>query len=160
MARTSSVCTPGSRPVKSAVFSGGEAHSLQSGTPTGSSAHSKLTPISGLSSRKIDGASTLTSAGGPDRIVVWGAVTSSIVQAHSAGTGSASRCSLSAVTENVCGPPAQPVFSARSASVYVTGDSQKVGRPPSSEQSANASGSLTVKVNVADLLVVATAGPL
>src|ERR671914_1842128 len=160
IARISTVCEPGSRPVSSAVFSGGEAHSLHWGTPTGSSAHSKLTPSSALVRRKIDGASTLTSAGGADRSTVSGAVSSSTDHCHSAATGSASKCSLSAVTENVCRPPAQPDARARSASSYVTGDSQKVGRPPSSEQRANASGSSTVNVNVAVVLVVATAGPL
>src|SRR5687768_11518660 len=79
IARTLTVCEPGSRPVNSAVFSGGEAHSLQTATGTGSSAHSKLTPGSGLDRRKIDAASALTSAGGPDRIEVSGALTSSIV---------------------------------------------------------------------------------
>src|SRR5918999_2439156 len=160
IARTSSVCEPGSRPANSAVFSGGEAHSLQSGPPTGSSAHSKLTPISGLAKRKTDATSALISAGGADAIDVSGAVSSSTVHIHSAATGSASRCSLSAVTENVCGPPAQPDASARSAASYVTGDSQNVGRPPSSEQRANAFGSSTVKVKVALVLVVAAAGPL
>src|ERR687895_292200 len=159
IARTSTVCEPGSRPANSAVFSGGEAHSLHSGPPIGSSAHSKLTPISGLAKRKTDATSVLTSAGGPDAIEVSGAVSSSTDHSHSAGTGSASRCSLSAVTVRLCGPPAQPVASARSASSYVMGDSQNVGRPPSSEQSANASGSSTVNVKVADLLVVAAGGP-
>src|SRR5918999_1694223 len=148
IARIRTVCEPGSRPVNSAVFSGGEAHSLQTATGTGSSAHSKLTPGSGLDSRKIDAASALTSAGGPDRIDVSGAVTSSIVHSHTAGTGSASRCSLSAVTSNVCGPAAVPVASARSASSYVIGDSQNVGGAPSSEQRVKASGSSSETVNV------------
>jgi hypothetical protein len=141
-------------------LSGGDAHELHSGPPIGSSAHSKLTPGSGLVKRNSDGTSALISAGGADRIDVLGAMTSSIVHCHSAPSGSASRCSLSAVTVNVCGPPAVPVASARSASSYVTGDSQNVGSAPSSEQRANASGSSIVKVKVALLLIVATAGPL
>src|SRR5918992_2622143 len=160
IARIRTVCEPGSRPVNSAVFSGGEAHSLQTRTGTGSIAHSKLTPGSGLARRKIEAASALTSAGGPDRIDVSGRVTSSTVHSQTAATGSASRCSLSAVTSNVCGPPALPFASARSASSYVTGDSQNVGTAPSREQRAKASGSSTVKVNVAVVLVVATAGPV
>jgi hypothetical protein len=142
------------------VFSGGDAHSLHSGPPIGSSEHSKLTPGSGLARRKTDGTSALISAGGADAIEVSGAVSSSTVHIHSAPSGSASRCSLSAVTVNVCGPPAQPVARARSAWSYVTGDSQNVGSAPSSEQRANAAGSSTVKVKVALVLFVAAAGPL
>ena len=160
MARTSSLCWPASG-LTSYLLSGAEAHSLHTGGSTpGSSAHSKLTPGSGLAKMKIDGRSTFCSAGGFSRMDVSGTPMSSMVHSQVAGTGSASRCSLSAVISSVCAPPAVPLASARSASVNVTGDSQNSGRPPSSEQSACASGSSTENVNVALASFVAGAGPV
>src|ERR687896_1164446 len=69
IARTSSVWWPASG-VSSALLSGGEAHSLHSGSGAGSSAHSKLTPGSVLAKMKTDGRSTFVWAGGASEIAV------------------------------------------------------------------------------------------
>src|SRR5918992_124961 len=157
-ARTSSVCVPGSG-LNSAVFSGGDAQLVYSGTSTGSSAHSNVTPGSLLANVNCDGRSPLISAGGAEAIEVSGAVSSLMVHVHVAGSPSTSRCCLVAVTSSVCSPAGCPVASARSSAVYVCGDSQKWSGPPSSEHWSAASMSSTVNVNVAVVSVVATAGP-
>ena len=117
-ARTSSLCWPPSRPPNSAVFSGGDAQELYSGVaPTGSSAHSNVTPGSSLEKVNTDGRSMLISVGGATSIVVSGAVSSSTLQVQTAGRASTSRCCFTAVTSSVCSPEKWPVASARSARV-------------------------------------------
>jgi hypothetical protein len=117
VARTSTLCVPGSSPENSAKLSGGDAQLVYSGTPTGSSAHSNVTPGSLLEKVNSDGSSALTSGSGADWIVVSGAVSSSTVHSQTAGRASASMCAFSATTSKVCGPAALPVARARSASV-------------------------------------------
>ena len=93
-ARTRSVCSPASRPVRSC----GVSHELKSAP---SSAHSNVAFGSSEANVKIAGASGRIAAAGPDSIVVSGGVMSTMENSHSAGSASTSRNGLVGSTVNV-----------------------------------------------------------
>ena len=165
-ARTTSVCSPASRPSISAVFSGGAAHSSKA-APSTLHSNDGVGLVAGEEERRRrverDGAV------GPETIVgAAGAVRSTIVQSQVAGTIATSRSGLSAsVSSKVCAPASSPSFAARiSASVYVFGEVHDAGSEPSIEQRSTSVGSApsAVKVNVADVASVsppdAAVGPV
>jgi hypothetical protein len=143
--------------LNSAVLSGGEAQT-EYGSP--SSEHSNTASGSLLEKPNTASVSTGNSAAGLRAISVSGAVWSSIVHSHSAGTGSTSRCCTRAWTRSECSPAREPVAARSWVSVYVLGDWQATNGAPSSEHSKAACGSSAENVNVAVVSVVAACGPL
>src|SRR5918992_1712162 len=134
-ARTQIVWEPGGRSSTYTLSGAGLAQELYTGTPIGSTAHSKLASSSLLSKANVAGVSRTSSAGGNAAMVVVGAAKSSIVQVHSAAIGSASRCCTSACTWNVCSPEIWPLAAKSCSSVYVVGDVQATNTEPSIEHS-------------------------
>ena len=101
IARTLNSWSPSGRP----EYWIAESHGAQSPS---SSAHSNVVPDSDAVNVKFASGLPVT-AGGPNVIVVSGAVRSSTVQTYSAGTGSTIGSGLCVWTRNVCVPSARPL---------------------------------------------------